>query len=281
MRLIVHPFFDPETSSFSYVLIDPGSRVCAVIDPVLGYRGSPGEIDTEGADRIVEFVKANDLIVEWLLETHVHADHLSASRYLKSRFVCAQLGIGAEVVALQQAMAPHLNAPIAVDGGQFDRLFSEGEKICLGHSCGRVMATPGHTPACVSYAFEGLVFVGDAIFMPDFGSGRCDFPGGDPLTLYASVQRLMALPDSTAVLTGHDYAPGGRHHQFSATVAEQRQGNIHLGRDTSAEDFARMRDERDALLDLPTLMEVAVPFNLVAGSVSPGELKSSAEGLAA
>lgn len=281
MRLIVHPFFDPETSSFSYVLVDPGSRICAVIDPVLGYVAESGQVDTALADRIVDFVKANDLIVEWLLETHVHADHLSASRYLKSRFVCAQLGIGAEVVALQQAMLPHLNAPIAADGSQFDRLFEDGERICLGHSCGRVMVTPGHTPACVSYAFEGLAFVGDAMFMPDFGSGRCDFPGGDPLALHASVQKLLTLPDSTAVLTGHDYAPGGRHHQFSATVAEQRQDNIHLGQGTSAADFARMRGERDALLELPALMEVAVPFNLVAGSVSPGELEASAEGLAA
>jgi glyoxylase-like metal-dependent hydrolase (beta-lactamase superfamily II) len=281
MRLIVHPFFDTETSSFSYVLVDPGSRVCAVIDPVLGYTAESAQVDTDLADRIVEFVKANDLIVEWLLETHVHADHLSASRYLKSRFVCAQLGIGAQVVTLQQAMAQHLSAPIAVNGSQFDRLFENGERICLGHSCGRAMVTPGHTPACVSYVFEGLVFVGDAMFMPDFGSGRCDFPGGDPLTLHASAQQLMALPGSTALLTGHDYAPGGRHHQFSATVAEQRQSNIHLGQNTSADEFARMRSERDALLDMPDLMEVAVPFNLVAGRVSPGELEASAEGLAA
>lgn len=281
MRLIVHPFFDPDTSSYCYVLAEPGSGVCAVIDPILGYQPDSGDVDTQLADQIIEFVNANGLIVEWLLETHVHADHLSASRYLKQAFVCAQIGIGERVVELQQSMAAALNLDIETDGRQFDRLFAEGERVCLGHSCGRVWSTPGHTPACISYVFDGLAFVGDTIFMPDFGSGRCDFPGGDPAALFESARRLLTLPEDTQVLTGHDYAPGGRQYQFSSSVAQQRSENIHFGDASDAEQFATMRRERDATLDLPTLMEVAVPFNLVAGTVAPGELRLKTAGLAA
>jgi glyoxylase-like metal-dependent hydrolase (beta-lactamase superfamily II) len=281
LRLLIHPFFDAATSSYSYVLVEPGSGVCAVIDPVLGYQPETGEIDTRSAMNIVDFVKANGLIVEWLLETHVHADHLSAARFLKQEFVCAQIGIGERVIELQQSMAAHLNMEIATDGSQFDRLFSEGERVCLGHSCGRVWSTPGHTPACVSYVFDGLAFVGDAIFMPDFGSGRCDFPGGDPAVLYQSVQRLLSLPETTQILTGHDYAPGGRAYHFASSVAQQRTENIHFGAGGNALDFARMRRERDAKLSLPELMPVAVPFNLVAGAAAPGELRLSETGLAA
>ena len=273
MRLIVHPFFDPDTSSYCYVLAEPGSGVCAVIDPVLGFRPGSNEIDTRLADQIIEFVKANGLIVEWLLETHVHADHLSASRYLKEAFVCAQIGIGERVVEVQQSMRAELNMDIATDGSQFDRLFAEGERVCLGHSCGRVWSTPGHTPACVSYVFDDLAFVGDTVFMPDFGSGRCDFPGGDPEVLFDSARRLLALPESTQILTGHDYAPGGRAHQFASSVAEQRSQNIHFGDASESEQFSSMRRERDAALDLPNLMAVAVPFNLVAGTVAPGVLR--------
>ncbi len=281
MRLLIHPFFDAATSSYSYVLVEPGSGVCAVIDPVMGYRPDTGEVDSSSAMNIVDFVNANGLIVEWLLETHVHADHLSAARFLKEKFVCAQIGIGERVVELQQSMAAHLNMNIATDGSQFDRLFAEGERVCLGHSCGRVWSTPGHTPACISYVFDGLAFVGDAIFMPDFGSGRCDFPGGDPEVLYQSAQRLLSLPETTQVLTGHDYAPHGRAYHFASSVDQQRAENIHFGAGGDAAEFARMRRERDATLSLPDLMAVAVPFNLVAGTSSAGELQLSAAGLAA
>lgn len=281
MKLLAVPFFDPDTSSYSYVLVEPGSGVCAVIDPVLNFDLDSGASSTFLADQIVEFVKANNLIAEWILETHVHADHLSAARYLKKRLVCAQIGIGDQVVALQRSMAANLNGEIATDGSQFDRLFADGERICLGHACGRVAATPGHTPACVSYVFDEMAFVGDAIFMPDYGSGRCDFPGGDPRTLYRSVQRLLALPETTRLLTGHDYAPGGRSHQFCATVAAQRRGNLHLGANSTIESFTVMRSERDAGLSLPRLMAVAVPYNLVAGMAEAGQLQANEEGLAA
>ena len=193
MSLMVAPFFDPGTSSYTYVVVEPCSRTCAIIDPVLDYDPVSRRTSTARADEIVSFVKANDLIVEWVLETHVHADHLSAGRYLKSRFVCAQSGIGAGIRDVRQLINPEAPDPEQC----FDRLFEDGDRIALGHARGRVMATPGHTPACISYRFENLVFVGDAVFMPDFGSGRCDFPGGDARELYGSVQRLLSLPDQT------------------------------------------------------------------------------------
>jgi glyoxylase-like metal-dependent hydrolase (beta-lactamase superfamily II) len=261
MSLMVTPFFDPETSSYTYVVVEPCSRTCAVIDPVLDYDPVSGTTSTVRADEIVSFVKANDLIVEWLLETHVHADHLSAARYLKSRFVCAQSGIGAGIREVRSLIEPG-----AEDLGQcFDRLFEDGDRINLGHACGRVLATPGHTPACISYRFEELVFVGDALFMPDFGSGRCDFPGGDARQLYASVQRLLSLPDRTRLFTGHDYGPNGRPVTYLSTVAEQRDGNIHFADGAEVDAFVEMRSNRDKELDPPALLDVAVTFNLSGG----------------
>ncbi len=262
MSLMVTPFFDPVTHSYTYVVVEPCSRTCAVIDPVLDYDPQSRTTSTTRADEIVSFVKANDLIVEWLLETHVHADHLSATRYLKSRFVCAQSGIGAGVREVRALIDP--TAPEPECG--FDRLFDSGDRISLGHASGRVLATPGHTPACVSYRFEDLVFVGDALFMPDFGSGRCDFPGGDARELYASVQRLLSLPDRTRLFTGHDYGPGGRPPAYLSTVAEQRAENIHFGDGADERTFVDMRSKRDAGLEAPALLDVAVPFNLSAGA---------------
>lgn len=258
MSLLVTPFFDEATHSYSYVIVEPGSRTCAVIDPVLDFCPESGRTSTVQADRIVDFVKANDLIVEWLLETHVHADHLSATPYLKSRFVCAQSGIGAGIREVRSLIDPDAPEPEA----RFDRLFEDGDRIGLGHACGRVMATPGHTPACVSYRFEDLVFVGDALFQPDFGSGRCDFPGGDAATLYRSVQKLLGLPERTRLFTGHDYGPGGRPVRYLSTVSEQRQLNVHFGDHAPEERFVRMRTARDAELDPPALLEPAVSYNL-------------------
>lgn len=261
MSLMVTPFFDPGTSSYTYVVVETSSRTCAVIDPVLDYDPVSRSTSTERADEIVSFVKANDLIVEWLLETHVHADHLSASRYLKSRFVCAQSGIGAGIRQVRALIDPSAPDP----EGSFDRLFEEGDRICLGHASGRVLATPGHTPACISYRFEDLLFVGDALFMPDFGSGRCDFPGGDARVLYGSVQRLLNLPERTRLFTGHDYGPGGRPVAYMSTVAEQRAANVHFAAGADEQAFVDMRSSRDAELEPPALLDVAVPFNLSAG----------------
>ncbi len=261
MSLMVTPFFDPKTSSYTYVVVEPCSRTCAVIDPVLDYDPVTRTTSTERADEIVSFVKANDLIVEWLLETHVHADHLSATRYLKTRFVCAQSGIGAGIREVRALIDPKATEPEAC----FDRLFEEGDRIGLGHASGRVLVTPGHTPACVSYRFEDLVFVGDALFMPDFGSGRCDFPGGDARVLHRSVQKLLGLPDRTRLFTGHDYGPGGRPVAYLSTVGEQRSSNVHFGGGTDERTFVDLRSSRDAGLEPPALLDVAVTFNLSGG----------------
>jgi glyoxylase-like metal-dependent hydrolase (beta-lactamase superfamily II) len=261
MSLMVTPFFDPVTSSYTYVVVEPSSRTCAVIDPVLDFDPLTGTASTVRADEIVSFVKANDLIVEWLLETHVHADHLSAARYLKTRFVCAQNGIGAGISTVRSLIDSDAPAPELC----FDRLFDDGDRIALGHASGRVLATPGHTPACISYRFEDLVFVGDAVFMPDFGSGRCDFPGGDARVLYQSVQSLLSLPDRTRVFTGHDYGPNGRAVGYLSTVGEQRSSNIHFGDGADESTFVDMRGRRDAQLEAPALLDAAVTFNLSAG----------------
>ena len=272
MSLMVTPFFDPVTNSYTYVLTEPCSRTCAIIDPVLDYDPATGTTGTERADEIVSFVKANDLIVEWLLETHVHADHLSAARYLKSRFVCAQSGIGAGIREVRALIEP--NAPDPEES--FDRLFEDGDRIALGHASGRVLATPGHTPACVSYRFENLVFVGDALFMPDFGSGRCDFPGGDARVLYQSVQNLLSLPDRTRLFTGHDYGPDGRAVAYLSTVCEQRANNIHFGAGADERTFVDLRSSRDAQLEPPALLDVAVTFNLSAGQGVPAAAEAAA-----
>ncbi|MGE0622467.1 MAG: MBL fold metallo-hydrolase [Pseudomonadales bacterium] len=264
MSLMVAPFFDPATHSYSYVVTESRSRTCAVIDPVLNFDKASGRADTRSADEIVAYVKANDLIVEWLLETHVHADHLSAGRYLKSRFVCAQMGIGAGVRQVRALIDASARDPETT----FDRLFEDGDRICLGHATGRVIATPGHTPGCVSYRFEALVFVGDTLFMPDYGTARCDFPGGDARTLYRSVQRLLSLPDQTKLFMCHDYGPGGRAPAYLTTVAEQRSRNVHLGGGITEDAFVAMRTRRDGELDAPALMDPAVGFNL-SGGTSP------------
>jgi glyoxylase-like metal-dependent hydrolase (beta-lactamase superfamily II) len=269
MNLVLHPFFDPDTFSFSYVLANPGSGSCAVIDPVLGYDSTAGTIDTRGADRIVEFVGANGYVVEWILETHVHADHLSAARYLKQHFICAQTGIGDRVGQVQACFAQRFGVDVPSDGRQFDRLFGDQERICLGHACGRVLHTPGHTPACVTYVFDRMAFVGDTLFMPDYGTARCDFPGGDAATLYRSIQRIFGLPAETRLLMCHDYAPNGRDFRFLTTVAEQRRDNVQIHEGIDEAGFVALRQERDARLSAPRLMVPAVRAN-IEGGVLPG-----------
>ena len=265
MNLFVTPFFDPASHSYSYVLVEPQSRACAVIDPVLDYDAETGHTGTGGADAIVSFVEANRLVVEWLLETHVHADHLSAAHYLKSKFVCAQTGIGAGIRQVRELIDSTLPDPAE---RLFDRLFEDGELIRLGHASGRVFATPGHTPACVCYQFEDMVFVGDTLFMPDFGSARCDFPGGDARLLYRSIRRILQLPEETRLFMCHDYGPNGRPCAYLTTVAEERAQNVHVKDGIDEATFVRFRRERDRTLDEPALLRQAVPFNLAAGRLS-------------
>lgn len=280
MDLVVHPFHDAATGSWSYVLANPAARACAVVDPVLDYDARTGVAATTGADRIVELVRANGYTVEWILETHVHADHLSAARYLKSAFVCAQVAIGRGVVEMQARLFPELRLAAPADGRQFDRLLEDGERVCVGHTCGRVMATPGHTPGCVSYLFDGFAVVGDTVFAPDAGTARCDFPGGDAVALHRSLTRLYALPDDTRLLLCHDYPAEGRDRRFWTRTSEQRAGNVMMRGDTTLEAFTAARRARDATLGRPALIDVAVPANLL-GGILPGPVGPSIERAAA
>ncbi|MDZ7669420.1 MAG: MBL fold metallo-hydrolase [Gammaproteobacteria bacterium] len=269
MNLLVHPSFDPVTGSWTYLLVNPGSGCCAIIDPVLDYDPATGTVATAAADRLCEVVQANGYTVEWILETHVHADHLSAAAYLKQRFVCAQTAIGEHVRTVQAHFADAWDLELAADGRQFDRLLGEGERICLGHTCGRVLHTPGHTPACVTYVFDRFAFIGDTLFMPDYGTARCDFPGGDARTLFGSVQRLYGLPAETRLLLCHDYPPAARTHRFCSTVDEQRRSNRMLSADTAEAQFVTARTARDRDLDAPRLLEPSLRANLT-GGVLPG-----------
>lgn len=269
----VTAFFDPDTSTYSYVVRDPASQACVIIDSVLDYDPASGRTKTVGAERIVEFVREQQLKVEFLLETHVHADHLSAAPYLQQQ-LGGQLAIGAKITTVQQVFAQIFNAEaeFAKDGSQFDRLLHEGDILTFGGMSIEVLHTPGHTPACLSYVIGDAVFVGDTLFMPDYGTARCDFPGGDAHTLYKSIQRLFELPDNTRMFLCHDYkAPGRDEHCNETTVAEQRQNNIHVRQGVTEDEFVLMRTERDATLSMPTLILPSVQVNMRAGELPPAE----------
>lgn len=267
--LIVHPFHHQETSSFGYVLANPASGCCAVVDPVLDYDPASGAATTSTADGMLELIAANGYCLEWILETHVHADHLSAAAYLKSRSTCAQTVIGEGVRDVQAHFDNELGLGIPTDGRQFDRLVADGDRICLGHTCGRVMATPGHTADSVSFVFDDFAFVGDTVFAPDQGTARCDFPGGDARLLFRSVQKLYALPAKTRLLLCHDYPSESRPTRFCVTVAEQRRSNCMLRPETPVADFVAAREARDIRLEPPRLLYPALRANL-GGGVMPG-----------
>lgn len=273
MRAAVTSFFDPTTYTYSYVVRDPASQACVIIDSVLDYDPASGRTKTASADNIVAFVREQKLVVEWLLETHVHADHLSAAPYLKQK-LGGQLAIGAQITTVQQVFGEIFNADaqFATDGSQFDRLLNEGDTLTVGDLSVQIMHTPGHTPACLSYVIGDAVFVGDTLFMPDYGTARCDFPGGDAGTLYASIQRLFELPDNTRLFMCHDYKALGRDEYCNeTTVAAERQNNIHVREGISADEFIAMRTERDATLSMPTLILPSVQVNMRAGELPPAE----------
>lgn len=270
---IVQPFFDEPTNTFSYVVRDPDSQACAIIDSVLDFDYAAGRTDVRSADEIIAYVRANDLSVEWILETHVHADHLSAAPYLHEQ-LGGKTGIGARIVQVQEIFGKAFNAGtgFARDGSQFDQLFAEGDRFRIGHLEGEVWNTPGHTPACLTYMVGDAAFVGDTLFMPDYGTARCDFPGGDARALYQSIQRLLALPSNTRLFLCHDYlAPGREDYRHMTTVAEQRQANIHVHEGVSEAAFVKMRTERDAGLDMPRLILPSVQVNMRAGNFPPAE----------
>jgi glyoxylase-like metal-dependent hydrolase (beta-lactamase superfamily II) len=260
MAVSVHPFFDPDTCSYSYLIADPRTRQAAVIDPVLNYDPESSISRTQIADDIVALVQVHRYEVTWILETHVHADHLSAAAYLKTKFPAARSGIGKRIDEVRRDyLRSHRCRNAAIS---FDALFADGDEIRLGDQALQVLATPGHTPACVTYQINDMAFVGDALFMPDFGTGRCDFPGGCAHQLYRSIKRLLALPGDTRLFVGHDYAPGGRVYRFVTTVADERRTNKHVHDGVSEAQFVAMRNGRDAKLTAPRLLNTAVRANL-------------------
>ena len=273
----MHPeiqgFYDPATSTVSYVVSAGINGPCAIIDPVLDYDAAAGRISTRSADRIAAFVEARGLTVQWLLETHAHADHLSASAYLKKK-LGGQIGIGAPITRVQGVFRDlyNLEPEFRQDGSQFDKLFTPDEVFHIGPLEVRTLHVPGHTPADMAYQIEGShVFVGDTLFMPDVGTARCDFPGGDAKQLYHSIKRLLAMPPHTRLYMCHDYPPEGRDVAWTTTVGEQRAHNIHVNDSIDLEGFVAMRTSRDATLSVPQLLIPAIQINIRAGNLPPAD----------
>lgn len=273
MRPGIQEFFDADSNTYSYIVFCPNTKVAAVIDPVLNFDAAAGRTDTAGADRIIAYLELHQLSLHWILETHVHADHLSATPYLKQQRG-GVTAIGCHITEVQQVFAEVFNAgaDFCRDGSQFDRLLADLEQLPLGELTIQVFHTPGHTPACVSYLIGDAVFVGDTLFMPDYGSARCDFPGGSAATLYHSAQRLFQLPASTRMFLCHDYKATGRDtFCFETTVGAQILHNIHLHQGISQTEFVRMRTQRDATLSMPKLMLPAVQVNMRGGQFPVAE----------
>ena len=265
----VHAVFDPETCTVSYVVACPETRACAIIDPVLDFCSHSGRTALTATHKIVDIIEREGLKPELILETHVHADHISAAPWLKAKYG-APIAIGDHIGATQKAFAPvyALESEISGEGAEFDRLLGDGEAFQIGALKAEAIHTPGHTPACMSYLIGDAVFVGDTLFMPDFGTARCDFPGGNAAALYRSIQTLFALPGETRMFLCHDYkAPGRRDYAWETTVAEQRDTNIHVGGEMSEADFVAMRTERDATLKAPKLILPSVQANIRAGAL--------------
>ena len=273
MHTEIQGFFDAETSTVSYVVYEADGGECAIIDPVLDYDAAAGRISTTGADTIAAFVQAHDLKVQWLLETHAHADHLSASAYLK-RTLGGRIGIGAPITQVQSVFRDiyNLEPAFKLDGSQFDHLFQPDEEFRIGRLHVRALHVPGHTPADMAYQVEhSNLFVGDTLFMPDVGTARCDFPGGDAQQLYQSIRRLLALAPETRLFMCHDYPPAGREATWSTTVGEQRASNIHVNDSVDLAGFVDMRTARDATLGVPALLIPAIQINIRAGNLPPAD----------
>ena len=269
----IQPFFDPTTGTVSYVVHATGDTQCAILDPVLDYDAASGHTRTTSADTIVAWVHEHGLQVEWILETHAHADHLSAAPYLK-RELGGQIAIGEHIRTVQATFRKifNLEAGFSTDGAQFDHLFKDGERFAIGPLQVEALHVPGHTPADMAYRIDDAVFVGDTLFMPDVGTARCDFPGGDARELYRSIHRLLALPPATLLFMCHDYPPDdARAPAWECTVADQRAHNIHVRDGVTLEEFVAMREKRDAALDLPQLIIPSVQVNIRAGQLPPAD----------
>jgi glyoxylase-like metal-dependent hydrolase (beta-lactamase superfamily II) len=272
MSAEIQAFFDEATFTVTYLVSDPATRVAAVVDPVLDYDPKAGRTATRSADAALAAVRQKDLKIAWILETHAHADHLSAGAYLREK-TGAKIVIGEHITAVQKAFRPIFNrADQTVDGRDFDRLVKDGETLPLGNLAIEVLFTPGHTPACVSYKIGDAVFIGDTMFMPDYGTARADFPGGDARQLYRSIKRILALPPQTRLFMCHDYkAPGRDSYAWQTTVAEQRAKNVHIHDGIGEDEFVAMRTARDKTLAMPVLILPSIQVNIRAGNVPPPE----------
>ncbi|MGX1786620.1 MBL fold metallo-hydrolase [Bosea sp. NPDC055332] len=261
-------FFDGQTNTVSYVVKDPGSNVCAIVDSVMDIDYASGRITYDSADKIIAYVREHDLAVEWLIETHVHADHLSGAPYIQGK-LGGKIGIGERITVVQETFGKIFNEGTAFqrDGSQFDHLFADGDSYMIGGMKAFVMHTPGHTPACMTHVIGDAALVGDTLFMPDGGSARADFPGGDARTLYRSIQRVLALPPQTRLFMCHDYGPNGREIRWETTVAEQHEHNIHVRDGIGEDEFVAMREARDATLAMPRLIIPSLQVNMKAGEL--------------
>ncbi|MFQ3249365.1 MAG: glyoxylase-like metal-dependent hydrolase (beta-lactamase superfamily II) [Glaciecola sp.] len=272
-KLNIQSFFDQATQTVTYVVTDKATCSTAIIDSVLDFEPSSGKLTSESADKVIAFLDENELRLEWILETHAHADHITASSYIKGKRG-GQIGIGEHIKTVQGAFKKifNLHSELPTDGSQFDFLFEDGEIISLGHLNIQVMHTPGHTPACVSYLIEDAAFVGDTIFMPDFGTARADFPNGSASTLYQSIQKILSLPDQTRIFVGHDYKSDTRdEYAWETTVFQEKRNNIHVKTGTSEADFIRRRESRDASLPVPKLLLPSIQLNIRAGKLPEQE----------
>jgi len=272
LQPVVHGLFDQATWTITYVVHQGAGTACAIIDSVLDYDSKSGRTSTTSADKVVDYIKAHQLQVEWILETHAHADHVSAASYLKKK-LGGQTAIGDHITQVQKVFKGifNLEPSFQQDGSQFDRLLASDEEFKVGDLAGKVLFVPGHTPACVAYQFGDAVFVGDTLFMPDVGTARCDFPGGNARTLYASTRKILSLPPETRLFMCHDYPPNDRPISFETTVAAQRARNIHVHDGISEAEFVEMRTKRDATLEMPVLILPAVQINIRAGELPPKE----------
>ena len=272
MQAQVKAFFDPATWTVSYVVFDAPGGHCALVDSVLDYDPKSGRTRTDSADQLIAFVREQNLMVDWILETHAHADHLSAAPYLR-KHLGGKIAIGGKITQVQNVFKGifHLEPEFATNGSQFDHLFEDGDTFAIGTLQAQALSVPGHTPACMAYQVGDAVFVGDTLFMPDVGTARCDFPGGNAHTLYQSVRKLLSLPPETRLFMCHDYPPEGREAQWECTVADQRARNIHVHDGVSEAEFVAMRTKRDAGLAMPELILPSVQVNIRAGELPPPE----------
>ncbi len=272
MQAQVKAFFDPATWTVSYVVFDAPGGHCALVDSVLDYDPKSGRTRTDSADQLIAFVREQNLMVDWILETHAHADHLSAAPYLR-KHLGGKIAIGGKITQVQNVFKGifHLEPEFATNGSQFDHLFEDGDTFAIGTLQAQALSVPGHTPACMAYQVGDAVFVGDTLFMPDVGTARCDFPGGNAHTLYQSVRKLLSLPPETRLFMCHDYPPEGRAAQWECTVANQRARNIHVHDGVSEAEFVAMRTKRDAGLAMPVLILPSVQVNIRAGELPPPE----------